>query len=68
MKAGYQTWKRRYFETTNIEKRISDLEKKTNDHDGDQRVIVDWDPDPEQPKDDDDLVIEWGEDDIIKKT
>ena len=52
---------------TNIEKRLTDLEAKTNDQEGDQRVIVDWD-DPEQPKDDNDLVIEWGEDDIIKKT
>ena len=54
---------------TNIEKRISDLEKKTNDQEGDQvKVVVDWGDDPELPKDDDDLVIEWGEDDIIKKT
>ena len=54
----------------NIEKRISDLEKKTNDQEGDQvKVVVDWGiDDPEQPKDDNDLVIEWGEDDIIKKT
>ena len=52
---------------TNIEKRISDLEKKTNDQEGDQRVIVVWGDDPDHPKDDNDLVIEWGEDDNIEK-
>ena len=47
----------------NIEKRLDDLEAKTNDQEDDQRVIVDWGDDPELPKDDNDLVIEWGDDD-----
>jgi len=51
---------------TQIEKRLDDLEKKTN-QEGDQvKVIVDWGDDPELPKDDD-IIIEWGEDDNIKK-
>ena len=50
----------------NIEKRLTDLEAKTNDQEGDQRVIDNWDPDPELPKEDD-IIIEWGEDDTINK-
>ena len=47
----------------NVEKRLYDLEKKTNDQEGDQvKVVVDWDPDPKPPKDDD-IIVEWGDDD-----
>ena len=48
----------------NIEKRISDLEAKTNQNqEGDQvKVVVDWGDDPELPKDDD-IIVEWGDDD-----
>ena len=50
----------------NIEKRISDLEAKTNDQEGDQRVIVDWGiDDPELPGDDD-IIIKWVNDDNIE--
>jgi len=53
--------------TKQIEKRLQDLEREANTYEEIQ-VIVDWDPDPKPPKDDNVRVIEWGEDDeIIKK-
>ena len=42
----------------NVEKRISDLEKKINPE-GDQGVILIWDLDPKSPKDKNVRVIEW---------
>lgn len=47
--------------TKKVETRLSDLEKKTNPE-GEYQVVVNWDPDPELPEDDNVKVVKWDND------